>query len=133
MFVDSSALVAIVTDEPDSRSVSERMARGKNRVISTITQVEASIAVGQFHDDDYEFGASQIADFVERAGITVLDVPADIVPEVLTAYRRYGKGAGHRAKLNFGDCFSYAFAKRLNTPILSKGEDFVFTDLEAAP
>jgi ribonuclease VapC len=59
-------------------------------------------------------------------------VPADLIDEVLKAYQRYGKGTGHRARLNFGDCFSYAFAKRLKAPLLFKGEDFSKTDIEAA-
>lgn len=132
MFVDSSALVAIVAAEEGSDELVERLARGSSPVMSAVTQVEASIALGRFHDGDYEFGASQVTDFADRAGIGVLNVPADLVPEVLEAYSRYGKGTGHRARLNFGDCFSYAFAKRLGRPLLFKGEDFAKTDIEVA-
>jgi ribonuclease VapC len=108
------------------------MARSKDRNIAAITQVEAAISVGRYHDRDYVFGSSQVADFIQRAGIKVLDVPAEIVDDVMEAYRRYGKGTGHRAGLNFGDCFSYAFAKRLGVPLLFKGDDFSKTDIEAA-
>lgn len=132
MFVETSALVAIVVAEEGSEDLAERMARGSSRVISAVTQVEAAIAVGRFHDGDYEFGSSQVADFVDRASIAVLDVPADLLNDVLETYSRYGKGTGHRARLNFGDCFSYAFAKRLGKPLLFKGDDFSKTDIEVA-
>jgi ribonuclease VapC len=132
MFVDSSALTSIIVDEPDSEAFMACLARAKSTVIASVTQVEASIAVGRYHQGDYEFGAVQVSDFIDRAEIKVLDVPADIVDEVLLAYRRYGKGTGHGAKLNFGDCFSYAFAQRLKVPLLFKGDDFSRTDVEPA-
>jgi ribonuclease VapC len=130
MFVDSSAVVSMVVDETGSDEFLACVARSKSTMIAAITQVEAAIAVGRYHNRDYGFGASQVAEFVERAEIKVLDMPADIVGDVLEAYRRYGKGTGHRAQLNFGDCFSYAFAKRLKVPMLFKGEDFSRTDIE---
>jgi ribonuclease VapC len=130
MFVDSSAVVSMVVDEPGSEEYLACVARSKSTMIAAITQIESAIAVGRYHNRDYGFGAAQVADFVERAEIDVLDVPADIVAEVLEAYRRYGKGTGHSAQLNFGDCFSYAFAKRLKVPMLFKGEDFARTDIE---
>ncbi|MBX9451111.1 MAG: type II toxin-antitoxin system VapC family toxin [Mesorhizobium sp.] len=132
MFVDTSAIVSIVVDEEDAGEFAACLARTSDRTIGAVTQVEAAISVGRYHGGDYSFGASQVADFVERAGIKVLDVPADLIDEVLKAYQRYGKGTGHRARLNFGDCFSYAFAKRLKAPLLFKGEDFSKTDIEAA-
>lgn len=132
MFIDSSALVSIIVDEPDSDELVARLARSRSPVTSAVTQVEAAISVGRFHDGDYPFGASQVADFIERAEVRVLDVLADMVDDVLQAYQRYGKGTGHRAKLNFGDCFSYAFAKRLKVPLLYKGDDFSKTDVAPA-
>lgn len=132
MFVETSALVAIVIAEEGSENLAERLARGASPVISAVTQVEAAIAVGRFHQGDYEFGSFQVRDFIERADIEVLNVPADLVGDVLETYGRYGKGTGHRAQLNFGDCFSYAFAKRLGRPLLFKGDDFAKTDIEVA-
>lgn len=132
MFIDSSAIVAIVTDEEDGSDLALRIATSGSRVTSAVTQVEASIAVGRRYDRDYAFGTWQVADFVERAEIAVVDVPADMVDEVLAAYRRFGRGTGHPAKLNFGDCFSYAFARRLGVPLLFKGRDFALTDVDKA-
>jgi ribonuclease VapC len=63
--------------------------------------------------------------------VKVVDVPAGIFDEVMLAYARYGKGTGHSAKLNFGDCFSYAMAKRAGSRLLFKGNDFSQTDLVA--
>ena len=132
MFIDSSALVSIVVAEDDGSELALRIAAAASRVTSAITQVEASIAAGRHFDRDYAFGTWQVADFIERAGVEVVDVPADMVDEVLSAYRRFGKGTGHPAQLNFGDCFSYAFARRLDVPLLFKGRDFAQTDVERA-
>lgn len=132
MFVDSSALTSIIVDEPGSDAIMACLAAARKVTMASVTQVETAIAVGRYHEGDYEFGAAQVSEFIERAEIKVLDVPADIVDEVLVAYRRYGKGTGHGARLNFGDCFSYAFAQRLKVPLLFKGDDFSKTDVEAA-
>ncbi|MEO3385435.1 type II toxin-antitoxin system VapC family toxin [Mesorhizobium sp. CAU 1741] len=129
MYVDSSAIVAIVAAEDDGAELAASLGRSGDRVTSVVTQFEAAISLGRLHDD-YEFGVSQVAEFVDKAEIKVLDIPADIFGDVAQAYRRYGRGTGHRAKLNFGDCFSYAFAKRLNMPLLFKGDDFSRTDIE---
>ncbi len=130
MFVDSSALVSIIVDEPGSEEIAAKLARATSPTVSVVTQVETALSIGRYHDRDYQFGIDQVSDFIDRAEIKVVGVPADIVDDVLRAYVRFGKGTGHRAQLNFGDCFSYAFAKRLGVPLLFKGDDFSKTDIE---
>lgn len=88
-----------------------------------------SLATGRIFDVDHAFGAAQVRGVTAGLGIEVLDVPADIVEAVMDAYLGFGKGTGHPARLNFGDCFSYAMAKRLDAPLLFKGNDFARTDL----
>lgn len=70
-----------------------------------------------------------MADFLKKAGIEVVGVSAEVYDDVLLTYSRYGKGTGHPARLNFGDCFSYVTAKRLGGAQLCKGNDFSQTDL----
>lgn len=81
---------------------------------------------------NYDVARESIAQFCDEAGISVFPVQPSIYDGVLRAYRRFGKGTGHPAKLNFGDCFSYAFAKSSDQSILFKGDDFSRTDLRPA-
>jgi len=70
--------------------------------------------------------------FLLKSGMTVVEVSPRIADIALDAYRRFGKGTGHSAALNFGDCFSYALAKYLDAPVLFKGNDFSLTDIQSA-
>jgi len=67
--------------------------------------------------------------FLELAEISVAEIGADLVDDLAEAFVRYGKGSKSRARLNLGDCFSYAMAKKAGVPLLYKGSDFSFTDL----
>lgn len=64
--------------------------------------------------------------------MTVMEVSPRMADIAFAAYRRFGKGTGHAAALNYGDCFSYALAKHLGAPLLFKGDDFSWTDVRAA-
>jgi ribonuclease VapC len=70
--------------------------------------------------------------FIEEMKLEIEPVTAEQVHIARQAYRDYGKGSGHRANLNFGDCFSYALARVKREPLLYKGDDFVYTDLRSA-
>lgn len=132
-YVDSSVLVAIAAAEPDGEEMAELCRTCSRLVTSPISQVEAALATGRIFDRDYAFGAAQVSGVIASLRIEVVDVPADIADAVMEAYLGFGKGTGHPAQLNFGDCFSYAMAKRLNTPLLFKGGDFSKTDLGHEP
>ena len=129
MIVDSSAIVAILKKEPDYRGILESLDRADTISISSGTYLELSVMIGRLNDP------------VMNRGIDELIVQFDIAVEPFTeeqaqiarqAYRDYGKGSGHRAQLNFGDCFSYALARVKREPLLFKGDDFVHTDVRSA-
>jgi ribonuclease VapC len=127
MVIDTSALLAILGDEPERRAFNEAIESADSRVMSAASFVEVSMVV------EARYGAEGVRDldlFVERAGIEVVDVTVEQAREARRAFSRFGKGR-HRAGLNFGDCFSCALASTLGEPLLSKGDDFIHTDLAA--
>lgn len=127
MVIDTSALLAILFNEPERRTFNEVLEAAESRVISAATFVEVSIVV------ESRFGAEGLRDldlFIERAGIKLAAVDAEQAHMARRAFSRFGKGR-HRAGLNYGDCFSYALATVLGEPLLYKGEDFRQTDVTA--
>ena len=128
MVLDTSALLAILFDEPERRSFNEAIEAAGDRLLSVATLVETSIVL------EVRYGAEGVRDldeFLNTAGMTVVPADADQGQLARQAYRRYGKGR-HAAGLNFGDCFSYALAKSVNESLLYKGMDFAKTDIPPA-
>ena len=128
MVIDTSALVAILQNEPERRTFNKLIEAAETCVISTANFVEVSIVV------EARYGADGIRDldlFLSKAGINQMSVDEEQAHLARIAFRRYGKGR-HPAGLNFGDCFAYALAKSLGEPLLFKGEDFSGTDMEPA-
>jgi len=128
VIIDTSALLAILQDEPERRIFNEIIAAKEERSISVAAFVEISIVV------EARFGSEGIRDLDHYLTTARIDiVPVDIEQGRLAreAYRLYGKGR-HPAGLNFGDCFSYALAKSSARPLLYKGKDFSQTDIESA-
>ena len=125
MVVDTSALLAILQDEPERRRFNEALESADSRLMSVATLVEISIII------ESRFGAEGLRDLdllIERAGIELVPVDVEQARAARSAYGRFGKGR-HPAALNFGDCFSYALARVLGEPLLFKGDDFSQTDL----
>ncbi|HTG35568.1 MAG TPA: type II toxin-antitoxin system VapC family toxin [Thermoanaerobaculia bacterium] len=125
MVIDTSALLAILLDEPERRIFNEAIEAAESRRMSAAIFVEVSIVI------ESRFGAEGIRDldlFIERAGISLVPVDFDQAQMARRAYSRFGKGR-HRAGLNYGDCFSYALAMVLGEPLLYKGDDFRQTDV----
>lgn len=132
MYVEPSALVAVLLEEPDRDLLLAKLVHAEHPVISVIGKVEATLSVGKSLGD-YSAAAAIVSEMLNRLDIGVLDVSTEIFDEVIKCYARYGRGTGHSAKLNFGDCFSYAAAKKFaDGLILFKGDDFSKTDLTAA-
>lgn len=129
MIVDSSVLIAILRDEPERVAFSAILQAEQNLSISAGTYLETSIVLDNRLDPSLAF---QLDDLIERAGIEIEPFTASHARIARQAYSRYGRGSGHPAKLNFGDCFSYALARDKREPILYKGDDFVHTDLRSA-
>jgi ribonuclease VapC len=125
MVIDTSALVAILFDEPERRAFNEAIEAAASRAMSVATLVELSIVI------ESRLGAEGLRDldtFVKRAGIELVPVDLAQADVARQAFHRFGKGR-HPAGLNYGDCFSYALASVRDEPLLSKGDDFPRTDL----
>lgn len=129
MFIDSSVLVAILSDEEDAGEWAERIERSANCVTSPLVVLEATMRLStKLSLEPVEVGAV-IAHFLSEAVIDIVPIePADTAIAI-DAFQRYGKGRGHPARLNLADCLSYACAKRFGAGLLYKGEDFARTDL----
>jgi ribonuclease VapC len=126
MVIDTSALVAILEQESDADGLLRRLAAAGARRISAATLLETAIVL---EARSGERGGEQLDLFLARAQIEVEPVTAEQVRVARKAWRRYGKGSGHAARLNFGDCFSYALAHSLGEDLLYKGADFSHTDV----
>jgi ribonuclease VapC len=128
MIIDTSAIVAILNDEPERRAFNEVIEQSDTCLLSVASFLETSIVIENYR------GYEGLRDFdllVAATGIELTPVDADQAHIAREAFRRYGKGR-HPAALNFGDCFSYALAKATGFPLLFKGEDFTKTDIHAA-
>ncbi len=128
MVLDSSALIAILLDEPDRRRFTEAIEADPRRLVSAATLLESAIVIEARRG---EAGGRELDLLIHRASVACMAVDAEQVHVARAAWRRYGKGR-HRAGLNFGDCFSYALAAVSGEPLLYRGEDFSLTDITPA-
>lgn len=128
MVIATSALVAMLTDEPDAELFEARVADDPVRTMSTASYLETAIVIESRFG---ESGGRELDLWLHRASVGLVAVSADQAEVARAAYRQYGKGR-HRAGLNYGDCFSYALAKVSGQPLLFKGDDFGHTDIAAA-
>lgn len=128
MVLDTSALLAVLFDEPERRRFNELIATAPVCRLSAASFLETSIVVETRFG---EAGGRELDLFVHRAGIELMPVDADQAEIARAACRRHGKGRGP-AGLNFGDCFSYALSKATGESLLFKGDDFSKTDIESA-
>jgi ribonuclease VapC len=129
MIVDASALVAIVRKEPEADAFSFAIGRAKKPQMSAPTLFEASIVLdGQ--------GSAEVSqrmdDVLDTLNLEIIPFTSAHAELARLAYQRFGKGSGHKAKLNFGDCMAYATAVDRGEPLLFKGNDFVHTDVKPA-
>jgi ribonuclease VapC len=129
MIVDSSALIAIIKAEPEAEAFALAMEAAPVLRISAGTCLEASIVTDGFRNPKL---SARLDEIIEQAKMAVEPVTEAQVRIARQAYRDYGKGSGHPANLNFGDCFSYALARDKREPMLYKGDDFIHTDIRAA-
>ncbi len=129
MIVDSSALMAIVLGEPDGKALLRTLSRTRNRKISAATWVEVHLVVESL--DQHPAVGDRFGDLMTRLNLEIVAVDADMAWAARSANLTYGKGR-YPARLNFGDCFSYALAKQTGEPLLFKGNDFNQTDIVSA-
>ena len=128
MIVDSSALLAILLDEPDAAKFNRAIADElEDMLISPINFVEAAVRA----DQRGEQTSNALDEIIKVSGIKIAAVTVHQTRLARQAYQRFGNG-NHPAKLNLGDCFAYALSKARGEPLLFKGDDVRFTDVEAA-
>lgn len=128
MVIDTSALTAVLFDEPERERFVSAMAEAPRLLISTGTLLEASIVVEARRG---ESAGRELDLLLHRASVRTVDVDAEQATAARAAWRRFGKGR-HPAGLNYGDLFAYALAKVSGDPLLFKGDDFAATDITPA-
>lgn len=129
MIVDTSAIVAILRGEPERDQFIRAVSAQRPTRISAASYFEAGIQIDKKEDP---VRGHLLDSFIVRARMEIVPVSVEQARIARQAYREYGKGSGHRAQLNFGDCFSYALAKEADEPLLFKGDDFIHTDIRDA-
>lgn len=128
MIVDSSAIVAVLKQEPEAASFAALMADDPRVRISAANYVEAGVVI----DRAGPVASRGLDQFIDDAQISIEPVSARQAEVARQAYRDFGKGSSHPAGLNFGDCFAYALAFESGEPLLFKGEGFAHTGIPAA-
>ncbi|HUK60809.1 MAG TPA: type II toxin-antitoxin system VapC family toxin [Stellaceae bacterium] len=129
MIVDSSAVVAILRGEPDAKRFSDAMEDAETCRISAATYLETAIVIDVARDP---IASRRVDELIVEAEIVIEPVTAEQARIARQAYRDFGRGSGHAARLNFGDCFAYALAKAMGEELLFKGTDFGATDVRVA-
>lgn len=129
MIIDTSALIAIMKLEPEAPEIVAALSSADSASMSAASYVEAGIIVDRMSDPAIGRGLDTL---LRIHGVMIVEVSASQAGLARQAYRDFGKGSGHPAQLNFGDCFSYALAAQRNDALLFKGGDFSHTDLKNA-
>jgi ribonuclease VapC len=125
MVIDTSALLAILNNEPDAVAFEAAVEKDPIRLMSVGTYLETAIVV---ESRKGEAGGRELDLWLHRAEVELVPVDVEHADLARSAYRRYGRGR-HPAGLKYGDCFAYALAKSSAEPLLFKGEDFSQTDV----
>jgi len=129
MVIDTSAIAAILFDEPDAAALEGKIVNDPVRLMSAATWLEAVIVIEARLGDP---GGREFDLWLHRAEVEILPVDAEQVDMARRTWRRFGRGR-HSAGLNYGDCFSYALAATHGEPLLFKGDDFTKTDVKVCP
>ena len=127
MVIDTSAIIAILTAEPETKRLAHAIATDSKRIMSGSNLLEAEIVV---ETRKGESGGRELDLLLHRIKIEIIPLTSELTQIALEAWRKFGKGR-HPAKLNIGDCCAYALAKYSGEPLLFKGNDFRQTDITA--
>lgn len=125
MIVDSSALVAVLMAEPEAEEMSDLL-ESRPFAVSAATLTECTIVLRSKGGEAKALALDELLEVTRSEVVPVDELQARLASR---AYARYGRGSGSRARLNYGDCFSYALAITRDEPLLFKGDDFVHTDV----
>jgi ribonuclease VapC len=132
IFVDASALVAMIVREPEADLLADILEDSSAAVTSPIAVFEAVLGLRRVRNSTLAEAQNDVDSTLDAAGIEVVSIPPTTAQGALEAFSRYGKGRGHPAQLNMGDCFAYAMSKSNNAALLFKGDDFTHTDIRSA-
>jgi len=128
MFVDASALVAMIAREPEAAQLGLRTRQASVRYTSPVASYEAVLAISRIRRAPIAEAQGVLDRFIARASIQIMPITVEIGRLAIEAFARFGRG-NHPARLNMGDCFAYACARSLGVPLLCKGDDFAQTDI----
>lgn len=129
MIVDTSAIVAIVLNEPQRDGLVDALMGASEPKISAATVVEvAAVLMRRVAPEDFR----RVERLIDQLGIETVPFDAEQAASATRAYREFGRGSGHPAGLNLGDCYSYALADVTGEPLLYVGDDFSHTDITSA-
>jgi ribonuclease VapC len=129
MILDTSAIIAILRDELEAEQFAEAIAETGQTRVSAVNYVEGAAVIDGSRDP---VASRRYDDLLREARVTIEPVTEAQARIAREAYRDFGKGSGHPARLNFGDCFAYALAREMGEPLLYKGNDFSRTDVAPA-
>ncbi|WP_304106613.1 type II toxin-antitoxin system VapC family toxin [Mycolicibacterium bacteremicum] len=126
MIVDTSAIIAIALDEPERDALIEAVLDADRPRMSAANSVEiAAVLMRRLAPEDYR----RVERLIERLGIETVPLDAEQAASAVRAYRDFGRGSGHRAGLDLGDCYAYGLADVTGEPLLFVGDDFGHTDV----
>lgn len=129
MIIDASAILAILLFEPERDRFVQVLHGERNLSVSIVNFVEVGIKLDK---DPHEERPALLDEMIRSFGIEIAPVSVELGQIARQAHKDFGRGSGHPARLNLGDCFAYALAKFRGEPLLFKGNDFGQTDLKAA-
>jgi ribonuclease VapC len=132
MFVDASAIVAILTREEGCDALADALEAGGPAITSPVAVFEAALGVRRKRHASVAEAYQDVMQFLDEAAVRAVAITAGEAERALDAFARFGKGTGHPAQLNLGGCFAYAVARNHGTSLLFTGEDFRKTDIPCA-
>ncbi len=129
MFVDASAIMAMLTGESDADALADTLEAAHAPITSGVAVFKATPGLCRKRHASVAEAQADVTEFLAMAGVRTVSIMAKEAEAALDAFPRYGKGRGHPAQLNMADCFTYAVAKTYRTALLFKGDDFSKTDI----
>lgn len=132
MFLDASAIVAMLADEDERLTFLSKLAGESDPLTSAVAVFEATLAIARRKGLTVDEALAVIEGFLNLSKVRLVPIGVEEQRVALDAQSRFGKGRGHPAQLNMGDCFAYACARTNGRPLLFKGNDFARTDIGQA-
>jgi ribonuclease VapC len=131
MFLDASALIAIIARESEAAALTGRLHQAIEVHTSPIAVYEPVLGLARVGNASIQDAQAVLEQFLEQVRAKIIPISAELGRSAIAAFDRFG-GGHHPARLNMGDCFAHACARQLDLPLLFKGDDFPFTDITIA-